>query len=597
MKKILTKLGLAGGSIVAVLLGAILVSGFEASIVNVTARIENALSVDTKALDFGTVFPQEYMKLPINVTLSDSFLAEDRVDDVEYVIKQKPKVKLDSCVLDLKTAIIDETPACDPNQNPTPGDPNLQITVGNFTGPAWQYCEENLPEDADKQDNIGYTVNLSDEYWKHCYLPLANSLSKHEDTLDGTETENDTSIDAFHQAYLWAGNPVKSSLDPQFIAKGRLAKSVLDTQDKWIIDLKVPCFYGMCAQEADDVANLVDDETPGFHVPVPFRLDPKTEHKVFGTDLWIEVTEISLPPTGPTPTPTPTITVTPTPTPTPTSTPTPTPTPTPNGELVIQKVIVDPNQLGTKQVSDFAFTIDSAGNFPAGNHQVTAGQHTVAEINSFGYTTTYSGSCDANGVITVPSGGSATCTVTNTQPFGTITINKVVTNNNGGNAVIGDFQLFANGTSMTSSTPKNFVPGTYTISELGVNGYAASFSGDCDPSSHEIVLASGENKVCTITNDDISPVITLIKSVTNDNGGTATPNQFLLRVNATAVPTGSSLAVNANTNHTINEDAKAGYTFQSLTGSGCPATLGGTVNLAPGQSITCTITNNDNPPV
>jgi len=68
-------------------------SAFEAHIINVTAKIENALAVNTEAIDFGTVFPQEYLERPFTVSLSSSFLAEDqlRLGDVEYKIVQKPK--------------------------------------------------------------------------------------------------------------------------------------------------------------------------------------------------------------------------------------------------------------------------------------------------------------------------------------------------------------------------------------------------------------------------------------------------------------------------------------------------------------------------
>ena len=131
--------------------------------------------------------------------------------------------------------------------------------------------------------------DLADEYWQHCYLPLANYLSKHETTVDG-DPDNDKSIDAFHQAYQWEGQG--SALDPDFIATGYLAKSDQDTEDSWTIDLKVPCFVNHCAQEADNPQNGLDDEIPGFYVPLDFRLPTSTEHLVFGTDLWIEVTGV-----------------------------------------------------------------------------------------------------------------------------------------------------------------------------------------------------------------------------------------------------------------------------------------------------------------
>ncbi|MCK4520487.1 VWA domain-containing protein [Candidatus Parcubacteria bacterium] len=74
--------------------GVAAMSAFEAHIINVTAHIENALKVDTKEIKFGTVFPQEKFVENIWISLSDSFLKENRVDDVEYKIVQKPKFKV-----------------------------------------------------------------------------------------------------------------------------------------------------------------------------------------------------------------------------------------------------------------------------------------------------------------------------------------------------------------------------------------------------------------------------------------------------------------------------------------------------------------------
>lgn len=46
--------------------------------------------------------------------------------------------------------------------------------------------------------------------------------------------------------------------------------------------------------------------------------------------------------------------------------------------------------------------------------------------------------------------------------------------------------------------------GTYAVSENIFSGYTQSISGDCDTSG-SVVLGSGDNKICTITNDDIAP--------------------------------------------------------------------------------------------
>ncbi len=179
----------------------------------------------------------------------------------------------------------------------------------------------------------------------------------------------------------------------------------------------------------------------------------------------------------------------------------------------------------------------------------------------------------------------------------TVTVIKQITNNNGGNNIVSDFQLFVdNGvtaTPVTSGISTQVVAGVYTVGETGISGYVASFSGDCD-NNGQMNLAPGDVKTCTITNDDLPSNITLIKNVVNDNGGVAGPTQFGLRVDGSLVNNNTSVAVSSNAPHTVNEDGRPGYAFVSITGSAeCPAVLGGTATLNEGQGITCTITNDD----
>lgn len=176
---------------------------------------------------------------------------------------------------------------------------------------------------------------------------------------------------------------------------------------------------------------------------------------------------------------------------------------------------------------------------------------------------------------------------------GTITVLKVVVNNDGGNNTIPDFALTIDGLPVTHNVAKVVVVGSHTVSETGVTGYQATITGDCDASG-VVNVAEGENKVCTITNDDIAPTITLIKNVVNDNTGTKTPTQFPLKIDGNPVPNNTSVQVTANAAHTINETQQAGYHFVSITGDAeCPNVLGGTATLSEGQSIICTITNDD----
>jgi len=278
MKKFVIRSGISLATVAVVIAGAAAFSAYEAHIVNVTATIENALSVDGGPMAFGMVFPQEYLLKEMNVKLSDSFLATSRVDDIEYVIKQKPMVKApcnpnngETGFLGIKVA--QAVPPCIEE----PGDPYALITVDDSTMPAWQYCEENLPQGAP------YVYNSEDEYWKHCYIPLSNYLSKHGSNL------NDTSVDAFHQAYIWGENG-KSDVNPAYIAGGRLSKKDNVISDKWTIDLAVPCFKGECAQDwASFVKGKNSDATPA-----DFILPQSVKGQTFGTQLWVEVTGISM---------------------------------------------------------------------------------------------------------------------------------------------------------------------------------------------------------------------------------------------------------------------------------------------------------------
>ena len=200
-------------------------AAFEAHVINVTARIENALNVNTEPISFGTVFPEEFLFRNFTMRLSDSFLADQDANDVEYVIKQKPKCADDAL-------------------NPTEYSRVTEDERGNFI------CENE----------------------NHVILPvLCPYLSKH--SLD--QDSNDGFINAGHGSIDWTPTDTESTK-----VAGVLIKSQQDISDSWLIDLFVPCFEGQCAQD-----NLV---------PAQYQQPKENEHKVFGCDLWIEVTGISL---------------------------------------------------------------------------------------------------------------------------------------------------------------------------------------------------------------------------------------------------------------------------------------------------------------
>jgi len=276
MKKIILSLG----AVTAVLVGASMFAAFEAHVVNVTAKIENALSVNATELDFGTVFPQENLAQPVSVALSGSFMTENRVDDVSYMIRQKPK-----CGWTLNNG-------------------ELLLGLPTYTGEVYAGTADPLPPYSVQHD--GYYVVCPDPGTPvrpagsvYAELPsLCQYISKHKEddgqfgspTAPGPEVQ----VNSFHQPFVIDPNGGIDWTE----AKGYLSKSFLlgdnqtyDTQDNWLIDLAVPCFGGYCAQDWEDFVDLIsgDPTTNGTDYTQPIA----NEHKVFGCDLWFEVTGVS----------------------------------------------------------------------------------------------------------------------------------------------------------------------------------------------------------------------------------------------------------------------------------------------------------------
>lgn len=189
------------------------------------------------------------------------------------------------------------------------------------------------------------------------------------------------------------------------------------------------------------------------------------------------------------------------------------------------------------------------------------------------------------------------------QRLATITVTKQIVNDNGGNNVVSDYQLFVfDGTNtipVTSGVPTVVPVGDYIVTETGVQGYVASFAGpDCD-SVGQLTLLEGDSKSCTVVNNDLPPNITLVKSVTG-TPPLLSPTVFGLKVDGNLVLNNTSVAVTANAPHTISENGFLGYEFISITGTSnygksCPALLGGSITLDEGEAIVCTITNNKIP--
>jgi hypothetical protein len=314
-------------AVIALAIGVVGMSAFEAHVINVTAHIENALNVATKALDFGTVFPQEFFTdKTFTVDLSSSFIAEDRVDDVNYVIKQKPKCKCDKWV-DEKTIVEDcpegqyapvgyATHECPegytemlslcPFLSKTDGDP----ADGNDTSHAGYFIDP-TPADPNSGDEScvqperitspvlhygptgwgGWSCPAGTHVVGGGYLPGTASVQISEAAQPG-------SISGLYPVYPHytytppeTGWVVQNDDDSEDItifvdcladnpdASGKLWKhDIADLSDTWIVDLKVPPFEGYVGQDWPEGCPVLQGDPEGTDL---------------GCDLWVEVTGIS----------------------------------------------------------------------------------------------------------------------------------------------------------------------------------------------------------------------------------------------------------------------------------------------------------------
>jgi len=164
---------------------------------------------------------------------------------------------------------------------------------------------------------------------------------------------------------------------------------------------------------------------------------------------------------------------------------------------------------GTAVVSDFILKINDTQVLNGIPKEVMPGTYVVSEIPVLGYNGVISGDCYSNGTVILTAGQRKTCIITNTYvppttDSASLTVTKVVINDNGGTAVVSDFTLLVGGSSVISGTTYSVASGTYVISEVANSGYSATFSGACSADG-TVVLNVGDVKTCTITNNDIRP--------------------------------------------------------------------------------------------
>ena len=278
--------------------------------------------------------------------------------------------------------------------------------------------------------------------------------------------------------------------------------------------------------------------------------------------------------------------------------------------ITVLKSIVNDNGGSIANPNVFGLRIDGALVTHGVTNTVDAGAHVVSEDGQADYVAgDWGGDCNTDGTITVALGETATCTVVNDDAAPGLTLQKHLINNNGGAALHSDWILTATGPSGFSgagpsiSNGPGFKPGTYDLSEsTGPAGYTKSAwvcVGGTQTDGDTVVLDFGETAVCTITNDDIPPSLTLVKQVLNNDGGDALASAWTLHATGPtpfsgAGPTQSSNAgFDAGTYDLSESGGPAGYAAGDWDCVGVNQDDADTITLGLGQSATCTLVNDD----
>lgn len=255
------------------------------------------------------------------------------------------------------------------------------------------------------------------------------------------------------------------------------------------------------------------------------------------------------------------------------------PTPPPTLDFTADPTAIDEGGSSTLEWTSTNATSCTASDGWSGAKDLSGNEVVTPDV-----TTTYTLTCTGiNGEVTK----SATVTV---APTPTLTLLKTLPNNSGGTATAAQFQAKIDGGNVPWGVAQPVSVGAHTASETTLAGYTASAWGTDCAADGTITLAGGENKTCTITNDDEQATVTVIKHVVNDNPtpGTATAADFSIVVQGVSQP-GSESGVVYNVNpgsYVVAEILAPGYEGISLVGD-CSSTI------ALGEHKTCTITNGD----
>ena len=227
----------------------------------------------------------------------------------------------------------------------------------------------------------------------------------------------------------------------------------------------------------------------------------------------------------------------------------------------------------------------------------------------------------SDGTVTPTAGQHITCDVINDDIAPTITVHKIVQNDNDGQAVKEDFRLTVNSEVVAQDMPfdgilanepsvvseEDSVPGYAPTSVVCTSDVVGSLNNKSvdDSGMLDVTPVPGENIDCTITNDDVAPGLTVIKAVNNNDGGNAAVSDFPLQVNGTTVTSGTLVAFETSVDLAITETQSTGYVATNVKcvssdplsanniDTSDPIDTLATVQLQPGEAVVCTVTNDD----
>jgi len=193
-------------------------------------------------------------------------------------------------------------------------------------------------------------------------------------------------------------------------------------------------------------------------------------------------------------------------------------------------------------------------------------------------------------------------------------LDKIVVNNNGGDAAESAWTLFANDGPTPISGPgaagntdvqsdASFKTGTYNLSESsGPAGYTAG-DWNCAGGSQNgsaLTIALGESATCTLTNDDEGAGLTLIKQVINNSGGSSPASTWTLSASGGPTPfSGPGPNISSGEgfqpgSYDLSEsDGPENYSASDWVCTGGTQDDTDTITLALGEAAICTITNDD----